>query len=193
MWKWIAAIVAFVILALVGTCYAGYRKLANTGDTVVVTMPGSADRVFTMLSDRDSLTAWLPSGAELMPNDHGALRTGDTIRISTPGAPGDPSKRQRQVWVVREIVPPTTLGFDGIEFSQAGVPRVALARRDSLVSKGDSTAILSAFQVFPTSVSDNPSRMAAATLRTADRLRLAAAKAQWRVQLRRLAAHLGAR
>jgi uncharacterized protein YndB with AHSA1/START domain len=193
MWKWIAAIVAFVILALVGTCYVGYRKLANTGDTVVVTIPGSAERVFAFLSDRDSLTAWLPSGAELIPNDHGPMRTGDTIRISTPGVPGDSSKRQWQVWVVREIVPPVTLAVDGIEPSPTGVPRVALARRDSLVSTGDSTTILSTFQVFAAGIGDNPNRMAAATLRTADGLRLAAAKAQWRGQLRKLAAHLAIR
>ena len=192
MWKWIAAIVAFVILALVGTCYAGYRKLANTGDTVAVTVPGSPERVFAMLSDHDSLTAWLPSGAELVANEHGPIRTGDTIRISTPGLPGDTSRRQRQMWVVREMLPPVTMEVEGIEPSATGVLRVALARRDSLASTGDSTRIWSTFQVFPSSVSDNPSRMAAATLRTADRLRLAAAKAQWRAQLRRLSAHLGA-
>ena len=144
-----------------------------------------------LLTDRDSISAWLPVGAELTPNGHGVVRVGDTLRISTPGAPGDSTKRQRQVWVVREIVEPVTLAVDGIEFSLSGAPHVALARRDSLVAMGDSTTIMSTFRIFPTVVSgDSAGRMATATLRAADHLRLGAAKAQWRVQLKRVAAHL---
>jgi uncharacterized protein YndB with AHSA1/START domain len=157
-------------------------------------MVGAPTRVFTMLTDRDSIATWLPPGAELTPNDHGAVRAGDTIRVSTPRAPGDPNRQQRQVWVVRELVEPVTLVFDGIEYNPAGVPHVGLARHDSLVPSGDSTTIISTFQVFPTVLKDeSPGRMATATLRAADQLRLGAAKTQWRVQLRRLAAHLSGR
>ena len=191
MWRWIASIMVLVIVALMGTCYLGYRNLAKAGDTVVVSAMGSPAHVFALLTDRDSISAWLPVGAELTPSGHGVVHVGDTLRISTPGAPGDSTKRQRQVWVVREIVEPVMLAVDGIEFSLSGAPHVALARRDSLVAMGDSTTITSTFRIFPTVVSgDGGGRMATATLRAADHLRLGAAKAQWRVQLKRVAAHL---
>jgi hypothetical protein len=192
MWKWIGAIMVLVILALMGTCYLGYRKLAKAGDTVAATAFGPPAHVFSLLADRDSIAAWLPVGAELTPAGHGPVAPGDTLRISTPGAPGDSSKRLRQVWVVREVNPPATLAVDGIEYDPAGMPRVAMARRDSLVSVGDSTTIVSTFTIFPTlPAGESASRMTAATLRAADRLRLGAAKAQWRVQLRRVVSHLG--
>ena len=101
MWKWIASMMVLVILALMATCYVGYRNLAKAGDTVSVAALGSPSRVFALLADRDSIASWLPIGAELTPNEHGVVRPGDTLRISTPGAPGDSTKRQRQVWVVR--------------------------------------------------------------------------------------------
>jgi uncharacterized protein YndB with AHSA1/START domain len=192
MWKWIAAIMVFMIVALMGTCYLGYRRLAKAGDVVTETVHGSPEHVFALLTDRDSIAAWLPVGNELTPNGHGPVAVGDTIRVLTPSAPGDSSKIPRQVWVVREIAPPLRLVVDGIEFNTAGVPRLAMARRDSLVAVGDSTTIVSSFRIFPTVVNgDTTGRVASATLRAADGLRLGAAKAQWRVQLRRISSHLG--
>lgn len=192
MWKWIGALMVLVILAMMGTCYLGYRSLAKAGDSVTETVAISRRRAFSLLADRDSIAAWLPVGAELKPSAHGVVGPGDTLSIATPGSPGDSSHRQRQVWVVREVVAPSILAMDGIDFSPTGVPRAALSRRDSLVAVGDSTEIVSTFTVYPTVITgDTESRMAAATLRAADRLRLGAAKTQWRGQLRRLAGHVG--
>ena len=106
----------------------------------------------------------------------------DPIILSTPGAPGDTSKHQRQVWVVREVIVPSLLAMDGIEFGASGTPHVGLSRRDSLVTAGDSTTIVSTFRIFPTVIEGDTSRMAAATLRAADHLRLGAAKAQMKTE-----------
>lgn len=190
MWKWIASFMVLIVVAMMGTCYLGYRSLARAGDTVAVATAASPTRVFSLLADRDSIASWLPLGTELSPDTHGVVKPGDTLRISTPGAPGDTSKHQRQIWVVREVVVPSVLAMDGIEFSPAGAARVALSRRDSLVTAGDSTTIVSTFRIYPTELAGDSSRMAAATLRAADRLRLGAAKAEWRTQLKRIAAHL---
>lgn len=190
MWKWIASFMVLIVVAMMGTCYLGYRSLARAGDTVALSTAASPARVFSLLADRDSIASWLPLGAELSPDAHGVVKPGDTLRISTPGSPGDTSKHQRQVWVVREVVVPSVLAVDGIEFNPAGVPRVALSRRDSLVTAGDSTTIVSTFRIYPTELNGDTSRMTAATLRAADRLRLGAAKAQWRTQLKRIVTHL---
>jgi hypothetical protein len=190
MWKWVASFMVLIIVAMMGTCYLGYRSLARAGDTVTLTAAGAPAHVFALLADRDSIASWLPLGTQLSPSARGMVKPGDTLRVSTPGAPGDTSKHQRQVWVVREVIVPSLLAMDGIEFGASGTPHVGLSRRDSLVTAGDSTTIVSTFRIFPTVIEGDTSRMAAATLRAADHLRLGAAKAQWRAQLKRIASHL---
>ena len=51
MWKWILGILAVIILALFGTCYAGYRRVTSGGDTVSVVVNGERYEGGTRASD----------------------------------------------------------------------------------------------------------------------------------------------
>ncbi len=191
MWRWIAGIVAVVILALVGTCYAGYHRLTSGGNTVVEAVPLAPARAFTLLTDRDSLLEWLPDGTTIMPEHHGVLRAGDTIRVAAPSRAGGTSGRAVQLWIVREVKPPDVLAVEGIEFDPGGLAHPAFTRRDSLSGVGDSTSIVSTFVLAPLlqgtdSAVANGSEARASLLNTAQRLRLGAARMLWQGQLRRM-------
>jgi hypothetical protein len=191
MWRWIAGIVAVVILALVGTCYAGYRRLTGGGNTVVAMVPENRARMFTLLTDHDSLLAWLPEGTTIRPERHGVLQAGDTIRVAAPSRSGAPSGRAVQLWIVRDVKAPDVLGIEGIEFDPGGVAHPAFTRRDSLSAVGDSTRVVSTFVGSPllpgaesTYTGGNDTK--AALLNTAERLRLGAARMLWQGQLRQI-------
>ena len=196
MWRWIGGIVAVAILALVGTCYAGYRRLTGGGNTVVEVVPESRARMFALLTDRDSLLGWLPEGTTISPERHGALQAGDTIRVAQPSRGGGASGRAIQLWVVREVKAPDVLGIEGIEFDPGGLAHPAFTRRDSLSAVGDSTRIVSTFVAAPLlpgaeSSFTGGSDTKAALLNTAEKLRLGAARMLWQGQLRRIE-HRGA-
>jgi hypothetical protein len=191
MWRWILGIVAFVILALVGTCYAGYRRITGGGNTVVAMVPGDPSRTFTLLTDRDSLLEWMPEGTTAMPERHGPLRVGDTIRVAAPTRSNAPSGRALQLWVIREVRPPNALVVEAIEFDPGGLAHTAFTRHDSLVAAGDSTQIVSTFIVAPlfsgadsAAITGRP--VAGSLLSAAERMRLGAARLMWQSQLRRL-------
>jgi uncharacterized protein YndB with AHSA1/START domain len=145
MWKWILGAVLVIVIALAGTCFAGYQKLTAGGDTLAVTIRGSRDRVFRLLTTPDSMVAWMNPASTVAPTGKGQLRPGDTLRISSPIGSGNPPRTQTRLWVVRELVAPTTFVVDGIQFDPSGTPHVVNTRRDSLVVVGDSTSVLSTF------------------------------------------------
>jgi hypothetical protein len=192
MWRWILGIIAFVILALVGTCYAGYRRITS-GDNVVTTYtPVDAAHAFTLLTDRDSILEWLPDGTAAMPARHGPLQPGDTIRVAAVTRRNVPSGRAAQMWVVREVKAPTVLAVEGIEFDPGGQPHPAFTRRDSVVADGDSSRIVSTFVGFPLlsppeSAAASGNVVTSSLLSTADRVRLGAARIMWQNVLRRFA------
>ena len=192
MWRWILGIVAFVVLALIGTCYAGYRRITSGGNTVTATVPGDPTRVFRQLTDHDSLLAWMTEGTTVMPARRGALEAGDTIRVAMPTRTSVPSGRAMQLWVVREVKVPTVLAVEGIEFDPGGVPHPAFSRRDSLVAApGDSTKIVSTFVGYPLlGPSDSAAQASGAVkgsiLSAAERMRLGASRLMWEAQLKRL-------
>jgi uncharacterized protein YndB with AHSA1/START domain len=145
MWKWIVGALLVIVIALGGTCYAGYQKLTAGGDTLAVTIHGSRDRVFRLLTTPDSMVAWMSPATTVTPTGKAELRPGDTLRISSPIGSGNPPRRQSRLWVVREVLAPTTFVVDGIQFDPSGTPHVVNTRRDSLVAVGDSTSVRSAF------------------------------------------------
>jgi hypothetical protein len=195
MWRWILIVIAVVILALAGTCYAGYRRIAGGDNVVTTAVPVDASRAFTLLTDRDSLLEWLPEGTTLSPARHGRLQAGDTLRVAAPTRRNVSTGRASQLWIVRDVNAPSVLAVEGIEFDPGGLPHPAFTRRDSVVAAGDSTVIISTFVGFP--LLSPPESAAAAgnvvtssLLTAADRMRLGAARLMWQAQLRRLGQRL---
>ncbi|MGH7618826.1 MAG: hypothetical protein ACREPM_16525 [Gemmatimonadaceae bacterium] len=193
MWRWILGILAVVILALVGTCYAGYRRLTTGGTSVAATVPGDPAHVFTLLTNRDSLLDWLPAGTTAMPERHGTFQPGDTIRVAMPTRTSIPAGRSMQLWIVREVKSPDVFAIEAIEFDPGGTPHPAFTRRDSVFASGDSTRIVSEFVVTPMLSRMDPAAAANASggvtgslLSSADKLRVGAARLMWQNQLQRL-------
>jgi hypothetical protein len=191
MWRWIGGIVAIAILALMGTCYAGYRRITSGGDTVDAMLSTSPAKTFSLLTDRDSLLAWLSAGTTIMPEHHGPVRGGDTIRVASPARAGASSGRAMQLWIVREVKAPDVFVIDALEFDPGGLAHAAFTRRDSISASGDSTRIVSTFEMAPMlpaaeSAMTGGSDFKASLLNTAQRMRLGAARMMWQEQLRRI-------
>ena len=191
MWRWIAGLVGIVVLALVGTCYAGYRRLTTGGNTVVELLPENRAHMFTLLTDRDSLLEWLPDGTTIHPEHHGVLQAGDTIRVAAPARAGGASGRAAQLWIVRDVKAPDVLAVEAIEFDPGGLAHPAFTRRDSLSAVGDSTRVVSTFVFAPLlgvaeSTLTNGSEVKTSIVNTAQRMRLGAVRMMWQGQLRRI-------
>lgn len=191
MWRWILGIVAVVILALVATCYAGYRRITSGGDTVASTVAGDPTRVFRLLTDSDSLLDWLPEGSTARPERHGIVQPGDTIRVAAPVRRETSTGQAMQVWIVREVKLPDVLAVDAIEYDRGGVPHPAYSRRDSVFAADDSTRIVSTFVLAPLfanadSVRATSGAVTGSLLSTAERMRLGAARLMWEGQLKRI-------
>src|SRR6185436_18324022 len=84
MWRWIVGILMLIVVALMVTCYAGYRRLTGGGDAVGTWIRADSARVFALLTDRDSILEWLPVGTTVMPAGRGQLRPGDSVRVAAP-------------------------------------------------------------------------------------------------------------
>jgi uncharacterized protein YndB with AHSA1/START domain len=191
MWRWVLIVMGLLIVGLFGTCFYGYRKLAGGDNTVNVTVALPAEHAYAMLTDRDSLLAWLPGGTTVMPESRHALQTGDTIRVAAQTRGGS-TGRAVAIWIVRELKPPTAIAIEGIEYDPGGVPHIAFSRRDSLVAQGDSTRIVSTFVASPLMVGSDSVRAASGAvtgslLGAAERMRAGAARMLWETELRGLA------
>lgn len=194
MWKWIGGVLLVIVIALAGTCYAGYRRLTAGGDSVVVTIHGDANRVFASLANPDSMLVWMLPGSEVTPIGNGAFKPGDTVRISSPSTRGDTTRRTPQLWVVREVHAPASFVVDAIQFNTSGTPHVIYTRRDSVITIGDSTRVVSSF-----AMADNPmgvpvSPNAGGAQRTmmgvAEKMLVGAAKMMTDVQMKQLKTHI---
>ena len=191
MWRWILIVAGLLIVGLFGTCFYGYRKLAGDGNTVDVTVALPAEHAYVMLTDRDSLLAWLPGGTTVMPETRHAFQVGDTVRVGAPTG-GGTTGRAVAIWIVRELKPPTAIAIEGIEYDPGGVPHVAFSRRDSLVAHGDSTRIVSTFVSAPLLVGGDSARAASGAVSgsligAAERMRAGATRMLWENELRGLA------
>ena len=135
MWKWIGGILLLIVLCLVGASWLGYRKLTAGGDAASVTIAGSPERVFAALANHDSLGSWFVLRGQPTPTGHGLIAAGDSlpVQVSSP-------RQRRTRWVADEVVPGQLLVLS-LHSDSAGV--IVAVRRDSLVSLGDSTEIIS--------------------------------------------------
>ena len=133
MWKWIGGVLFLIVVCLVGAMWAGYRKLAAGGDVAAVTIAGSSERVFAALANHDSLPSWYVLKGQPAPMGHGPLAPGDSLPAQTPQVGSRASR-----WVADEVVPGKLLVL-----SLHSDTSVVAVRRDSLVSRGDSTEVIS--------------------------------------------------
>jgi uncharacterized protein YndB with AHSA1/START domain len=136
MWKWIGGILLLIVLCLAGASWLGYRKLTAGGDAASVTIAGPPDRVFAALANHDSLATWWVLKGQSAASGHGPIAVGDSLPVQV-----SQSSRQRlSRWIVDEIRPGKLLVLS-LHNDTAGV--TVAVQRDSLVSLGDSTEIIS--------------------------------------------------
>jgi hypothetical protein len=152
MWKWILGTIAVIVIGLATTCYIGLKKVTGGGDSAQVTIKGRPERVFALLTDRDSVLAWRTGVTDITPVLKRAFQSGDTIRI-TSALGSDSARTRTQLWVVREVHAPALIVLDAVQFNSAGVPHVVNTRRDSLVAAGDSTRVIATLSMSPTFLS----------------------------------------
>lgn len=136
MWKWIVGAAALIAVLLVVTCWYGYKKLTAGGDSAVVAIAATPERVFASLADPDSMAVWMGAGSKISAPHHGLLTAGDTLRVET-GTPG--RSYQQYIWIVSAVTPGRLLVLQ----MRSDTSGVFATRRDSLVASGDSTIIIS--------------------------------------------------
>ena len=145
MIRWILIGIGVLALAVGGTCFYGYKQLTGGGDTVVITMAGTPERVFATLATPDSMALWMTSSRLESPTGGALLAVGDTLRFRSITDQGDSSGTSvTGDWIVREVNAPTLLVMEMRSDSGARTG-VVLMRRDSLVAVGDSTTIFTTY------------------------------------------------
>jgi hypothetical protein len=185
MWKWIGGILLLIVLCLAGAMWAGYRKLTSGGDVAAVTIAGSPERVFAALANHDSLASWYVFKGQPTPTGHGPLAVGDSLPAQTPRSGSRGSK-----WVADEVVPGKLLVLSLHRDTNRAVIAV---RRDSLVSLGDSTEIISTISSpmmdSVRSQSDNKAGLVGAS----SKILISGMRIQSKIELARLKNHIEGR
>src|SRR5215217_5904616 len=129
-----------VVLLGVGMWYALREARQSLGPDGIarVTIGASPHRVYTSLSDGDSIATWMTPGSTVTTSRRGPLAVGDTIRVQLRKAFG-PARRPL-LWRVAELVPDQLVA---LQLMNEKNTQVIAARRDSLVAVGDSTLVMS--------------------------------------------------
>lgn len=138
MLKWILGGMAILVLVLGATCWYGYKKVTEGGDTAEVAIAGSQEWVYAALVHTDSMARWMSPGTTITPAARD-LAIGDTLRVT--GRLGDGTARQDMMWIVRELAPPSRIVMDLAD--SAG--RALLLRHDDIIRRNDSTVVISRF------------------------------------------------
>lgn len=143
MLKWILIIISVLMLVVIGTCWYGYRKMTEGGDTASITIATSTERIWRYLTIPDSFAVWQDSTAVLSFSNDTLLSLGDTVRMGT-GGQAAVTQQKRMVWVMERIEEPSLIVWSASDDSTG----MAIVRRtDSLVPMGDSVRLLSRFEV----------------------------------------------
>jgi uncharacterized protein YndB with AHSA1/START domain len=141
MWKWLGGCLVIVVLLIAAATWWGYQAMQNQlgpSGAATVTIAGSPARVFATLADGDSASTWMAAGNSVTTTRRGRLVPGDILRVVMRATVGMPP--QHLNWQVSEVVPDTLLALE----LRPDTGTVVLATlRDSLVSAGDSTSIIS--------------------------------------------------
>ena len=139
MSKWMkGCLVILTLLAL--AMWWGYRKMASvaSGPPPDVTIHAPASRVFASLANGDSIPTWMGRGNVVLVSRHGMVLPGDTISVQLRRAFGGRFERIR--WIVSAVVPDKLVVLE-VRSDTTGT--LLGTRRDSLISMGDSTRVVS--------------------------------------------------
>jgi uncharacterized protein YndB with AHSA1/START domain len=185
MWKWIGGILLVIVLSIGVAMWAGFRKLTAGGDVATVTIAGSPDRVFATLANHDSLASWYILRGQPTPTGHGPFATGDSLPAQTPRS----GSRAAAKWVADEIVPGKLLV---LSFHTDSNRAAVAVRRDSLVSRGDSTEIISSISS-PMMDSVRSQSDGGALVGASSKLLISSMRLQSKIELARLKNHIEGR
>jgi uncharacterized protein YndB with AHSA1/START domain len=194
MSKWLTGcVVVFVLLGI--AMWYGFRKMSQVaaGPPPAVAIRAPASRVFASLANADSMTTWMSGGRNVRVSHHGPLTPGDTITVQSRRALG--GRFDRVKWIVSEIVPDRLLVLRVVDDSTGAVMGV---RRDSLVSVGDSTVIVSNITIADLSTlarksGDTPYKSDEAVLKMGSRMMFSAFRIQAKLDFEKLKARIEGR
>jgi len=185
MWKWIGGIVLIIILCFAAAIWTGYRKLTADGDAATVTIAGTPERIFAALATHDSLPSWYVLKGQPAPAGHGLIGIGDSLPAQIPQSA---SRGRKSRWVADTVVPGKLIAL-----SLHTDTAVVAVRRDSLVSIGDSTEIISTISspLMENVKARNPG--GARLIGVSSKLLVSAMRLQSKVELLRLKNHIEGR
>jgi uncharacterized protein YndB with AHSA1/START domain len=152
----------------------------------VVTIAGSPERVFATLANHDSLADWWVLKGQAAGTRHGPIAVGDSLPLQVPRS----SSRQRLTrWVTDEVVPGKLLVLS-LRSDSAGL--VVAVQRDSLVSLGDSTQVISTISS-PMMENVAEKKNGSALVGMSSKLVVSAMRVQSKMELTRLKNHIEGR
>jgi hypothetical protein len=143
--KWILGILGVVVVIVCFGAWYGYRALQNfaqAGPSSAVVIGAPAGRVFASIADADSMTEWRSEGLGIRSSRRGVLQVGDTVRTQAREQGMSSGRRSNSTWVVTAVVPDVLLA---LEVRDDSTGATIFMRRDSLVSLGDSTRVVTTF------------------------------------------------
>lgn len=138
MLKWIGGGCLVLILCVVIVMYVSYKKMSSIaaeGPAVTVSMAATPERIFTSLSDADSLSTWTLAGMSLRTSRKGQLVAGDTIFVTNRR-----DSVARSAWIIDTVVANVVVARRWVVL-QNGM--AIHRRRDSVAAAGDSTRVTS--------------------------------------------------
>lgn len=185
MWKWIGGIVLIIILCFAAAIWTGYRKLTAGGDAATVTIAGTPERIFAALANHDSLPGWYVLRGQPTPSGRGPIAVGDSLPAQVPQAA---SRGRTTRWVADAVVPGKL-----IVLSLHSDTAIVAVRRDSLVSIGDSTEVVTTISspLMDNVKAQNPN--GAGLIGVSSKLLVSAMRLQSKVELLRLKNHIEGR
>jgi uncharacterized protein YndB with AHSA1/START domain len=156
-----------------------------------VTIAASPDRVFGALADPDSMAVWMGNGVTITASHHGVVVPGDSLLIERR-AGGTTKAGNRYTWTVSEVVPSHLLV---LQMRNDSSKQVFAMRRDSLVTAGDSTTVIStiaspAIDSMRVNRGDTGGKVQGAILDVGSKVMIAAFRLMSEQELKRLKARL---
>ncbi|HEX6574299.1 MAG TPA: hypothetical protein VF042_04945 [Gemmatimonadaceae bacterium] len=140
MLKWLGGCLVLVIVLIgVGSWYAmrSIRQSLEPDGSARVTIAATPQRIYASLSNGDSSATWMATGSTVIASRRGPLVVGDSIRIEMRQSLG---VGRPIVWHVSELKPDQVVALQLMNETKT---QVIATRRDSLVSIGDSTTVVS--------------------------------------------------
>ena len=192
MWKWIVGALLVLVVAVAAFCYVAVKKITSGGDTVTVAIAAMPEQVFAAMADPDSMETWMISGSTVSASHRGVVAVGDTLHVES-GKAG--RGHQQFTWIVSAVKPSQLLVLEMRD--STGLTAFA-TRRDSLVTSGDSTLVVSTIaspmmDSIKTERGDTGGKVGGALLNFANKMLVSSFRLVSERELRQLKAHLEAK